>query len=377
MWRALGRAIRDWRNARLVDPIFQRRLAAFPLTRPIVRREAAALFDVVAGFVYTQTLLACVRLGVLQALRAGPRDEAALYATAIQGVEPITREDFALLLRAGAALDLFERDDKNLWALGLRGAALLGNPGVLAMIEHHAVLYRDLVDPLAMLRAAPGTTALANYWPYAAAAAPGSLERPAATAYTALMSASQSLVADEILDAWPMRGRRKLLDVGGGDGTFLRAAGGRHSALQLMLFDLPAVIAIARERFMAAGMSARAEFFGGDFTVDMLPRGADVVSFVRVLHDHDDATVARLLLAAHDALPRGGELLIAEPLADTAGARRMGDAYFGLYLRAMGRGRPRRREELARMLRVAGFGPPREWPTRVPLQVRVLTAERR
>jgi demethylspheroidene O-methyltransferase len=94
-------------------------------------------------------------------------------------------------------------------------------------------------------------------------------------------------------------------------------------------------------------MSARTEFFGGDFTADMLPRGADVVSFVRVLHDHDDATVARLLLAAHDALPRGGDLLIAEPLADTAGARRMGDAYFGLYLRAMGRGRPRRREELA------------------------------
>jgi demethylspheroidene O-methyltransferase len=54
----------------------------------------------------------------------------------------------------------------------------------------------------------------------------------------------------------------------------------------------------------------------------------------------------------------------------------MGAAYFGLYLRAMGRGRPRSRAELARFLKVAGFGPPREFRTRVPLQTRVLVAER-
>ncbi len=44
---------------------------------------------------------------------------------------------------------------------------------------------------------------------------------------------------------------------------------------------------------------------------------------------------------AHDALPPGGTLLIAEPMAGTPGAEAMGDAYFGLYLWAMGSGRPR------------------------------------
>lgn len=377
MFRAVARAFRDWRNARLIDPTFQRRIAAFPFTRALARREAAAMFDVVGGFVYSQVLLACVRAGVLHALRAGPQASEVLHATVSNTDVDLARDDLELLLRAAVTLGLLEHDAQQGWALGVRGASLLGNPGVLAMIEHHAVFYRDLTDPLAMLRAARGSTSLAGYWAYAAQPEPGKLERPATSAYTALMSSSQSLVADEILDAWPMHGHQKLLDVGGGDGTFLRAAGGRHAGLKLMLFDLPAVVAIARERFMAAGLSARAEFFAGDFGCDSLPRGADIVSFVRVLHDHDDAMVSRLLLAAHDALPRGGTLLIAEPLAGTPGAQRFGEAYFALYLRAMGRGRPRTLEEYARMLRIAGFSPPKERSTRVPLQTRVLVAERR
>ena len=371
MLTKFARAFRRWRNARLADPTFQRRVAAFPFTRPLARRHAREMFDVVAGFVYSQVLLACVRLGILERLR-----ERGLSTEALLAVVGLPREALETLLRAAVALDLLEFDPEEGWVLGVRGAALLGNPGVLAMIEHHAVLYRDLADPVAMLRAPIGSTELARYWPYADADTPHALERSATRDYTTLMAASQSLVADEILDAWPLRGHRCLLDVGGGDGSFLRSAGGRIPQLRLMLFDLPAVVAQARERFMAAGMTARAELFAGDFTRDLLPRGADVVSFVRVLHDHDDATVAHLLLAAHDALPRGGNLLIAEPLAETPGAERMGAAYFGLYLRAMGRGRPRSRAELARFLKVAGFGPPREFRTRVPLQTRVLVAER-
>ena len=41
---------------------FQRFAASFALTRPIARRRAGALFDLCAGFVYSQILFACVRL---------------------------------------------------------------------------------------------------------------------------------------------------------------------------------------------------------------------------------------------------------------------------------------------------------------------------
>ncbi|MCC7280468.1 MAG: methyltransferase, partial [Chromatiaceae bacterium] len=50
------------RNRLLASPAFQRWAVDFPLTRPIAQRRARALFDVTAGFVYSQILFACVRL---------------------------------------------------------------------------------------------------------------------------------------------------------------------------------------------------------------------------------------------------------------------------------------------------------------------------
>jgi demethylspheroidene O-methyltransferase len=365
---------REWRNRLLMSARFQRAAAAFPLTRLQARREARELFDIVAGFTYSQITLACVRLGLLERLRAG-----ALRETELLAAVDMPAEAAATLLRAAAALQLLDRctlRGADGWALGRRGAALLGNPGVLAMIEHHAVLYADLVDPLAMLRAPRGATALARYWPYASAGEPGAVPAERTAAYTRLMSASQGLVADEILDACDLRRCRCVLDVGGGDGTFLRALARRLPTVQLMLFDLPGVVEQARTRFAEAGLDSRVRLHGGDFSRDPLPRGADLISFVRVLHDHDDPRVRTLLRAAHAALPPGGRVLVAEPFAGTTGAERMGDAYFGIYLWAMGSGRPRSGAELAEMLREAGFGHVRRLATRIPLQTSVLIAEK-
>jgi demethylspheroidene O-methyltransferase len=361
---------RDLRNRLLMSPRFQRAAAAFLPTRPLARREASRMFDLVAGFVYSQVLLACVRAGVLERLAAGPQPHARVVEGL--GLEPGPART---LLQAAAALELVEARGGD-WGLGPRGAALLGNPGVLAMIEHHAVLYRDLEDPLAMLRAPRGTTALSRYWPYAAGHEGAASDAAGTRAYTRLMAASQGLVADEILDAYPVGRHRCVLDVGGGDGTFLRAVARRAPDAALMLADLPAVAGQAREAFAAAGFAARVTLHGVDFRRDPLPSGADLLTLVRVLHDHDDDVVALLLRKAHAALAPGGTLLVAEPLADTPGARRMGDAYFGMYLWAMGSGRPRTGAELARMLREAGFESPRRRPTRVPLQTSVLVARR-
>ena len=132
----------------------------------------------------------------------------------------------------------------------------------------------------------------------------------------------------------------------------------------------------ARSRFLAAGLVGRAEAFGGDFVTDPLPVGADLLTLVRGLHDHDDDRVLALLRSAHRALPENGTLLIAEPMAQTPGAERMGDAYFGFYLLAMGRGQPRSVARLAQMLEAAGFDRVRFIATPVPLQVSLLVARR-
>jgi demethylspheroidene O-methyltransferase len=141
-----------------------------------------------------------------------------------------------------------------------------------------------------------------------------------------------------------------------------------------VLFDLPAVAQRAHARFQALGLSDRASAVGGDFLRDRLPAGADVISLVRVVHDQDDTGAQALLRAAHDALPPGGVLLLAEPMAGTSGAKAMGDAYFGLYLLAMGRGRPRTPAELTQRLLAAGFAQVQQRATRIPLQTSLLVA---
>ena len=361
-----------FRNRLLASPLFQRRAAAFPLTRPIARQRARGLFDLVAGFVYSQVLLACVRLNLFEILADGPQT-VDMLAQRINLSPDATQR----LLAAGVALQLFERRPQDHYGLGVLGAPMVGNQALAAMIEHHSALYADLADPVALLRGQGQTAHLADYWPYASAdgtCPAGALQGGQVAAYSELMSASQPLVAHEILDAYPMSKHRCLLDVGGGDGTFLLQVAKRWPGLKLVLFDLPAVAQRGAANFAAAGLAQSANAIGGDFLSDALPEGADIATLVRVVHDHDDARVLALLKAVRRALLPGGTLLIAEPMADAPGARPMGDAYFGFYLLAMGRGQPRTPARLTELLQAAGFKHIRLLRTHMPLQTQVLLA---
>jgi demethylspheroidene O-methyltransferase len=332
----------------------------------LARARARSLFDLCAGFAYTQILLACVQLDLFERLAAGPKTAADLAPALNLSPDAADR-----LLAAAAALRLTERRG-DAYGLGPLGAAMVDNPAVAAMVRHHADVYRDLADPVALLRTGHG--ALAEYWPYAGAAEPGALDANQVAAYSELMAASQPLVAAEILDAYDVGRHRVLMDVAGGDGRFLVAAAARAPGLQLVLFDLPAVAARAEARFALAGFGARARVVGGDLHHGGLPVGADLISLVRVVHDHDDSAAMAIMRAVHAALPPGGTLLLGEPMAGLRGAETVGDAYFGMYLLAMGSGRARTPARLCAMLREAGFSAARPRRTATPLQTGLIVA---
>lgn len=365
-WRDRVLALRD---RILADTSFQRFAGTFALTRPIARRRAAKLFDLCAGFVYSQILLACVRVNLFERLAEGPISTSDLAPRIGLPIDAATT-----LLDAAVALQLAQRRSRGRYGLGPLGAALRGNPGLVEMISHHAMLYDDLRDPLALLRGDVPPGELSRYWSYARAAQPGAAASADVAPYTALMGASQPMIARQVLGAYDFSAHHCLLDVGGGDGSFVAALLGEHPQLRAKLFDLPAVAAIAAERFRAAKLE-RATAIGGSFRSDSLPRGADIVTLVRVLHDHDDEIVAALLQGAHRALPPGGTLLIAEPLAETRGAEAIGDAYFAFYLRAMGSGRPRSFARLRDMLAAAGFADITLRPTAMPMLSSVVTSK--
>ncbi len=354
------------RDRLIGSPRFQRWAAAFPLTRGVARKHERALFDLCAGFVYSQTLLACVRLKLFDALRDEPLTAQQLALRLSLPLDSTVR-----LLKAAAALGLLSSRTGDRYGLGMLGAALVGDPGIAAMVEHHSMLYADLHDPVALLRGEKRETRLAQYWPYADGDT-GGLGAQDVTAYTALMSASQPHVAAEVLDAYPLARHRHLMDVGGGDGAFLSAVAARAPHLQLSLFDLPAVADQASARFASENLG-RATAVGGDFLRDALPTGADIITLVRIILDHGDDAALSILGGVRRALPPGGSLLIAEPMS-RSGADAVTDAYFGLYLFAMGRGRARSYQELGDLLRQAGFTSIRLLPSRRPLLASVIHA---
>jgi demethylspheroidene O-methyltransferase len=357
------------RNRLLAHPRFQRWASTFPLTRSIAKNRAGGLFDLCAGFVYSQILFACVDLKLFEALAGGPVALDALATKAGLSVDAMRR-----LLDAAAALDLVEKRGA-LYGLGVHGAAYLGNAGIGAMIAHHAMLYRDLADPVALLKAEAPKTELSQFWPYASAETPHDLDAEAVAPYSALMSVSLAMIADDVLDAYPFVDHSCLLDIGGGGGDFLVAAAHRRPDLHLILFDLPAVAARAEARFVRERLSGRSQAIGGDFKRDSLPGGADLVSLVRIAHDLDDAALDALLAKIFAALPAGGILLLAEPLAETAGAERVG-AYFEFYLLAMQRGRPRTADDLTQRLYAAGFVRVRCIATPRPMLTGLLVAQK-
>lgn len=360
----------DWRNRLIASPSFQRWATRFPLTRWIVRKQASGIFDLMAGFVYTQILLACTQVNLFDILAKG-----AVSFGDLQKQVPLKPSGLRRLLDAAVAIQLLVKRSDNRYALSMKSAPLVGNVAILDMVKHHADFYRDLSDPIALLQGDKSSVALNEYWSYITpvqGAAPENLSAETVADYSRLMAHTQSLVTDEIIDAYPMAKHHIVLDIGGGQGVFIKRLAKRYPHLTFKLFDIPGVAELSNAHFEEIGLSNRAQAVGGNFFQDPLPKGCDLATLVRVIFDHDDARVRQLLANVFDALNSGGTLLLAEPMAETKGFEAMGHAYFGFYLLAMGRGRPRTEAEISGLLSQAGFTDIRLLNSYMPLNAQIL-----
>ncbi|MEP6020475.1 MAG: methyltransferase [Paracoccaceae bacterium] len=337
-----------WATRLISSRRFQRWAAAFPLTRGIVRREGEALFDLLAGFCHSQVLMALVQFNIPHMLMECPLTAAELARRC-----GVPQERMQILLRAAIALDLIKKARRQKYALARKGAALVGVPGLAAMIKHHDILYRDLSDPAAFFRGETKTE-LADFWPYVFG---GDMDRDVARTYSDLMAQSQELVAEDTLRALDFSTVNTVLDVGGGSGAFLEQLGLTYPKLNLILFDLPKVAPTAQPRFDQAGMADRVTIACGSFRDDPIPMGADAISLIRVLYDHSDETVRTLLAKCYAALPPGGRLIISEPMSGGQAPERAGDVYFALYTLAMRTGKARSAAEINDLCQAVGFQP--------------------
>jgi SAM-dependent methyltransferase len=105
---------------------------------------------------------------------------------------------------------------------------------------------------------------------------------------------------------------RRLLDVGGGTGSWSIAVIRRNPHLRATVLELAPVARVARERVAAANLSARIEVAVGDAKTEPPPPGYDVVLVANLLHYWSPTDAEAVLGRIRGSAEAGTHLLLAD-----------------------------------------------------------------
>lgn len=137
-------------------------------------------------------------------------------------------------------------------------------------------------------------------------------------AFIGAMNDFTAAVAPEIVGKLESVKFQRLLDIGGASGTWTIAFLRAFPEATAVLFDLPEVIPLARERFTAAGLIDRVTLVGGNYNVDVLPAGADFAWLSAVAHQNSRQQNRALYTRIQAALAAGGTLVIRDIVMDAS-----------------------------------------------------------
>ncbi len=140
------------------------------------------------------------------------------------------------------------------------------------------------------------------------------------------------LNASRLPDYVDLTGRRKLLDVGGGVGTFSILLAQKNPELQAVVLDLPEVRELAEQTIASYGLSDRIVFQAGDYHAPSLGDGYDAVLLSNILHDNTKESCRQLLNKSHRALIDGGLVAVHEFFLEDGGASPAVGAIFSLLM---------------------------------------------
>ena len=259
-----------------------------------------------------------VRLDLFTALAGGPRTEEELAAGLGCNLRALR-----MLITALTALEFLER----------RGEAVAASPSILTylsrsspeyvgfIIRHHAGIM-------------PGWTRLAESVKSGRSGREGNSfftdDEEEMEAFLMGMFNVARQQAESIALALDLTGRSRLIDVGGGPGTYAVYFCRHNPGLQAIVFDLPTSEPFARGVVERYGLADRIKFVGGDFLRDELPKGQDVAWLSQVLHGEGPENAARLVKNAAACLRPGGLLCIQEFVLDNDRTGPVHSALFSL-----------------------------------------------
>jgi SAM-dependent methyltransferase len=151
---------------------------------------------------------------------------------------------------------------------------------------------------------------------------------------------------------------RRVLDLGGGTGSFLLAMVHRYPDVQATLFELPTAAAVARQRLEREALQQPIEVVSGDFFTDPLPAGQDAIILANVVHLFSPERNQVLLRRARQAVAPGARLLLVDFWTDPTHTQPLPAALLaGEFLVIAGEGDVYSQDELHGWLAGSGWRP--------------------
>lgn len=123
-------------------------------------------------------------------------------------------------------------------------------------------------------------------------------------------------VARSLATSLDLSGRRRLLDVGGGPGTYSVLLAEKTPGLEATVLDLPAVVEIGRELIAASPCRDRVETREGDYNEAAFEPGYDVVLMSGMVHRETAESCRKLFAKAFGCLEPGGLVVVADIFFD-------------------------------------------------------------
>lgn len=133
-----------------------------------------------------------------------------------------------------------------------------------------------------------------------------------------------------ILSQLDLTGKKKLLDVGGGPGTYSVLIARAHPQITCQVLDLPEVVHIAEELIEQQGASERVHTLPGDYHTAPFPEGNDVINFFGVLHQESSDSIRDLFVRAYQALEPGGVIHVLDMMTEESHTAPRFSALFAL-----------------------------------------------
>jgi SAM-dependent methyltransferase len=264
------------------------------------------IMKIAMGFMATKHLNVASEIGLFEALATGP---AKLERIAAQTGAPTRTVKIILAAMVGLGLIEWQGDDyRNSEAAA---AFLAGQPGpdlrpVLRFWDQISYpVWQDLAEAV---RTGEGQAQFDKF------------DNAQQQVFSVGVEALTAPVAAALAETYDFSRHSRVLDVGGGTGSFLVAVLRRHLRLRGTLFDLPGACAVARQRLAKEPEGTRIDVVAGDVFKDPLPDGHDALIVANTVHVFSAAHNVDLLNKMRAGVQPGARLLLADFWTDASGA---------------------------------------------------------